>query len=127
MDGIDEVGDKLYFSPLLFLATKENPFKLEEREYPIDFIIPFTDKFMVNIMIPDGYDVESLPKSEGLEFKDSNVAFSYLIQQNGKYLQLKAQLDILNPLILPEDYKAFKAFYSKIVEKQAEQIVLTKV
>ncbi|MBU2929188.1 transglutaminase domain-containing protein [Winogradskyella psychrotolerans] len=127
MDGIDEVGDKLYFSPLLFLAIKENPFKLEEREYPIDFVIPFTDKFMVNIMIPDGYDVESLPKSEALEFKDSNVGFSYLIQQNGKYLQLKAQLDILNPLILPEDYKAFKAFYSKIVEKQAEQVVLTKV
>ncbi|SDI37747.1 transglutaminase domain-containing protein [Winogradskyella thalassocola] len=126
-DGIDEVGDKLYFSPLLFLATKENPFKLEEREYPIDFVIPYTDKYMVNIMLPEGYDVESLPKSEALEFKDANVTFTYLVQQNGKYLQLKAQLDIANPLILPVDYKAFKAFYSKIVEKQAEQIVLTKV
>ncbi|EPR72669.1 hypothetical protein ADIWIN_2282 [Winogradskyella psychrotolerans RS-3] len=42
-------------------------------------------------------------------------------------MQLKSQLDITNPLILPVDCKAFKAFYSKIVEKQAEQIVLTKV
>ncbi|REG88840.1 DUF3857 domain-containing protein [Winogradskyella sediminis] len=126
-DGIDEVGDKLYFSPLLFLGIKENPFKLEEREYPIDFVIPYTDKYMVNIMLPEGYTVESLPKSEGLEFKNSSVTFTYLVQQNGNYLQLKAQLDIENPLILPEDYKAFKAFYSRIVEKQAEQIVLTKV
>ncbi|WP_417861046.1 hypothetical protein [Winogradskyella sediminis] len=126
-DGIDEVGDKLYFSPLLFLGTKENPFKLEEREYPIDFVIPYTDKYMVNIMLPEGYTVESLPKSEALEFKNSSVTFTYLVQQNGNYLQLKAQLDIENPLILPEDYKAFKAFYSRIVEKQAEQIVLTKV
>ncbi|WP_458627708.1 transglutaminase domain-containing protein [Winogradskyella sp. PC D3.3] len=126
-DGIDEVGDKLYFSPLLFLATKENPFKLEEREYPIDFIIPYTDKNMVNIMLPEGYDVESLPKSEVFDFKNANVTFSYLVQQNGKYLQLKTQFDIVNPLILPADYKEFKAFYSKIVEKQAEQIVLTKV
>lgn len=126
-DGIDEVGDKLYFSPLLFMAIKENPFKLEERQYPIDFVIPYTDKYMVNILLPEGYTVESLPQSEGFEFNDANVKFTYLIQQNGKYLQLKAQMVIVNPLILPADYKAFKTFYSKIVEKQAEQIVLTKV
>lgn len=125
-DGIDEVGDKLYFSPLLFMAIKENPFKLEERQYPINFIIPYSDKYIVNIMLPDGYTIESMPQPEVLEFKDSNVKFTYLINQNGKYLQLKAQMDILNPLILPVDYKGFKAFYSKIVEKQAEQIVLTK-
>ncbi|WP_225036879.1 transglutaminase domain-containing protein [Winogradskyella sp. SM1960] len=127
MDGIDEVGDKLYFSPLLFLATKENPFKLEEREYPIDFVIPFTDKYMVNIILPEGYTVESLPKSEALEFKDANVTFSYLLQQNGTFIQLKVELDIVTPMILPSDYKAFKDFYSKIVEKQTEKIVLTKV
>lgn len=125
-DSIDEIGDKLYFSPFLFLGTKENPFKLEEREYPIDFVIPYSDKYMVNVMIPEGYSVESLPESQGLAFKGTNVKFTYLIQQNGKFLQLRAQIDINNPLILPEDYKAFKEFYSKIVEKQAEQIVLTK-
>ncbi|MFD1017500.1 transglutaminase domain-containing protein [Winogradskyella rapida] len=126
-DGIDEVGDKLYFSPLFFLATKENPFKLDEREYPVDFVIPNSDKYMVNIMLPEGYKVESLPNSEAVAFKDANVKFSYLVKQNGNFIQLKAQLDIVNPLILPSDYKDFKAFYGKIVEKQAEQIVLTKV
>ena len=125
-DGVDEVGDKIYFAPLLFLATKENPFKLEERQYPIDFVIPHQDKYMVNIMLPEGYIVEYLPKSEALEFKGANVKFVYLVKQNGNYLQLKAQLDINNPLIQAVDYKDFKAFFNKIVEKQAEQIVLTK-
>ncbi|WP_299098954.1 DUF3857 domain-containing protein [uncultured Winogradskyella sp.] len=125
-DGIDEVGDKVYFSPLLFLAIKENPFKLEERQYPIDFVIPHEDKYLVNIKLPDGYVIESLPKSEGLAFKDANVKFTYLLKQNGNYLQLKAELNIINPLILAEDYKDFKAFYSKIVEKHVEQVVLTK-
>ncbi|RCW94083.1 transglutaminase domain-containing protein [Winogradskyella arenosi] len=126
-DGIDEVGNKLYFSPLFFLATKENPFKLDEREYPVDFVIPNSDKYLVNIMLPKGYNVESLPNSEVIAFKDANVKFSYLVKQNGNFIQLKAQLDIVNPLILPSDYKDFKAFYGKIVEKQTEQIVLTKV
>ncbi len=110
----------------MFFAIKENPFKLEERQYPIDFIIPYTDKYLVNIKLPEGYSVESLPTSMALEFNDANVKFTYLIKQNGGFLQLKVELDIVNPLILPKDYKDFKDFYSKIVEKQAEQVVLTK-
>ena len=125
-DGVDEIGDKIYFSPLLFLATKENPFKLEKREYPIDFIIPYDDKYLVNIMLPEGYVVESMPESESIQFMDSNVKFTYLIRQTGKYLQLKAELLINDPLIMPKNYKDFKSFFGKIVEKQGEQIVLTK-
>lgn len=125
-DGVDEVGDKLYFSPFLFLATKENPFKLEERQYPIDFILPYEDRYMINIAIPEGYVVEYIPTSEAVEFKGGEAKLEYIIRKNGNYIQLKAKLDIVNPLILPEDYKDFKAFFGKIVEKQAEQIVLTK-
>ncbi|MDN3493865.1 transglutaminase domain-containing protein [Winogradskyella bathintestinalis] len=125
-DGIDEVGDKIYFSPLLFLAIKENPFKLEERQYPIDFVILQSDKYYINIKLPEAYVVESLPESEAVEFADANAKFTYLVRQNGKYLQINTQIDILNPLILPSDYINFKAFYSKIVEKHTEQIVLTK-
>lgn len=125
-DGVDEVGDKLYFSPLLFLAMKENPFKLEERLYPIDFVIPYEDKYMVNIMLPDGYVAESLPQSEAMSFKEGQAKFDYVVKENGKYLQLMVRLEISNPLIQPIDYEAFKAFFSKIVEKQGEQIVLTK-
>jgi hypothetical protein len=125
-DGIDEVGDKLYFSPLLFLATKENPFKLEERIYPIDFVLPYEDRFLINVLLPEGYKVESLPKSEAMAFKDGDVKFQYIIKESGKFLQLNMSLEINNPLVQPIDYVDFKAFFSKIVEKQAEQIVLTK-
>ena len=125
-DAIDEVGDKLYFSPLLFLAMKENPFKLEERQYPIDFIIPYKDKYLINILLPEGYVVESLPKSEALTFKEESVKFIYVAKESGKYLQLKVELDITNPMILPSEYKVFKTFFGKIVEKQGEQVVLAK-
>ncbi|WP_296384228.1 transglutaminase domain-containing protein [Winogradskyella sp.] len=125
-DGVDEVGDKLYFSPLLFLALKENPFKLEERQYPIDFIMPYEDKYLINIMLPEGYNVESLPENEIMEFKDGDAKFQYILRENGRYLQLKVNLDINNPIIGSLDYKVFKSFFSSLVEKQAEQIVLTK-
>lgn len=125
-DGIDEIGDKLYFSPLLFLATKENPFKLENRIYPIDFIYPVNYNTIVNILLPEGYELEFLPESEAMEFGSGDVKFSYVMQENGKYLSLKLDFEINNPFIAPADYKNFKAFYSKIIDKNKEQIVLSK-
>jgi len=126
-DAIDEVGGNLYFSPLLFLAMDENPFKLEQREYPIDFAFPFKESYLVNIMLPEGYAVESLPKSEAYEFTEGKSKFKYLIKENGKFLQLSIELNLENSLILSKDYSGFKQFFNKLVEKQAEQIVLKKM
>lgn len=126
-DGVDEIGDNLYISPMLFLATKENPFKLEERQYPIDFAFPFEDKYMINIMMPEGYQIESLPESEIMEFKNSDAKFTYMIKENGNFLQLNIILEMNSSFINPEDYKVFKDFFGKIIEKQSEQVVLKKV
>lgn len=125
-DAIEEIGDKIYFTPMLFFATDESPFKLDERKYPIDFVIPFEDKYLVNIMLPEGYKVESLPESVAYEFGDKGAKFSYIVKENGKYLQLSVSLDLTSSLILPKDYAVFKDFFENIVEKQTEQIVLTK-
>ena len=126
-DGIDEIGDNLYFSPMFFMATKECPFKLEERQYPIDFIFPFEDKYMVNIMIPEGYQVESLPESGIFEFKDGESKFTYRVKENGNFLQFNIALEVNTSFISSTDYKVFKEFFEMIVEKQTEQVVLKKV
>ncbi|WP_298898084.1 hypothetical protein [uncultured Psychroserpens sp.] len=126
-DGIDDIGGNLYFSPMFFMATKESPFKLEERQYPIDFSFPFEDKYVINIMIPDGYQVESLPENGAYEFKDNDAKFTYIIKESGKFLQLNISLEMNTSFINSDDYKVFKDFYEKIVEKQSEQVVLKKV
>ena len=125
--GIEEIGENLYFSPLLFLASDENPFKQEERLYPIDITFPRNIKYMVNIMLPDGYAVESLPKSEASEFNAGQGKFSYIIKENGKFLQITLHLDLNMQLVLASDYQYFKEFYNLIVEKQAEKVVLKKI
>jgi hypothetical protein len=125
-DGLDQVGDQIYFNPLLFLGTQENPFKLDERRYPIDFIYPAQERYTINILLPDGYSVESLPKTEAFAFRDSDYKFVYRIRENGKYIQLSMNFEINSSIVRPTDYKQFKQFFSKIVEKQQEQVVLSK-
>lgn len=126
-DGVEEIGDKLYLSPLFFLATKENPFKQNKRNFPIDLTQPVSEKYSVNILLPEGYKVESLPQSEKYQFNGDVGEYSYLIHQNGKFLQVISKLEINTALIFPEDYEYFRNFFSMFVQKQAEKVVLSKI
>jgi transglutaminase-like putative cysteine protease len=125
-DAMEAIGSKLYLTPLLFLADKESPFKLEKRDYPIDFILPKSDKYFINIILPDNYTVDFMPPSEIINFKNGEVSYSYIAKQNGQYLQFSITFELKNSLIDPLDYELFKGFYEKIIEKQAEQVVLIK-
>ncbi|MGB1309167.1 MAG: DUF3858 domain-containing protein, partial [Oceanihabitans sp.] len=125
-NGMEEIADKLYLPTLLFFSPEENPFKQEVREYPIDFSHPLSEKYVVNIKIPEGYQVESLPENAKVQLNVSDGQFTYLINQNNNILQITASLDINKVIILPKDYAQFKAFFDLVIKKQTEQIVLKK-
>ena len=123
----DIIGDKMYINPMLFLTTAENPFKQEKREYPVDFVYPHQDKYMINIALPDGYVIESLPTSIALSMEENMGSFKYNIaSSNPKQVQISAVMDI-NYATIPQDYyTTLKDFFQKVIEKQNEKIVLKK-
>ena len=125
-NAIEQIGDKLYFSPLFFLTLEENPFKEDSRDYPIDFVYPGVNKYIINIKLPEGYVVESLPQSGKAQFNGANGDFTYLARQNGKLLQFTMSFKMNKILILPEEYQDFKTFYQMMLDKQAEKVVLKK-
>ncbi|WP_082333770.1 DUF3857 domain-containing protein [Mangrovimonas sp. TPBH4] len=126
-DGIEEIAGKLYFSPMLFLATSENPFKQTKRNYPITMDFPVFSKYMVNVMIPEGYEVETLPENSAVDFNNGAAKLTYIVRKNGQYLQLLVNLDVNTTLVLPEDYENFKSFFKSSVEKHNEKVVLKKI
>jgi hypothetical protein len=126
-DNVENIADKLYFSPLLFFTYDENPFKEETRDYPIDFVHPYTDKYMVNIMIPEGYEVEALPENINYKLPEDEGNYSYLIKKNGNYLQLSIVFNYTNSLVLSSRYQTFRTFFNSYIEKTSEKVVLKKV
>jgi hypothetical protein len=124
---MEDIGGSLYVTPLLFLASEENPFKEDTRAYPIDFVYPIADKYIVNVMLPEGYTVESLPESVKYQFNGVDGEFTYLAKLNGNFIQFIVSLDLNKTLILPEEYEQFKEFYQLMIEKQTEQVVLKKI
>jgi len=125
-EAIEVIGDKMYLSPLLHLATKENYFKAENRTYPIDYIYPWSDKYNVSIKIPDGYTVESLPEPLSINLSNDMGSFRFGVSQNAGKIIITCQNAIKTPVIGAEFYKDLQQYYKMILEKESEKIVLVK-
>lgn len=125
-DYIEEIGNKKYLTPLLFFTKEKNPFKLEERKYPVDFIAPWQDKYSITLSIPEGYKIEKIPETMAIGMPNNIAVFKYRVLVAGDKIKVLAIIQFNNAIISPVDYKELKSFYSKIIAKQSERIVLIK-
>ena len=125
--GTDVVGDKVYITPLLYKSISENPFKLESRLYPLDLDHPIVNKTIVNMSLPEGYEVESIPESVMYSFNDGMGTYSFIVKQINNVISTIATFKLTSNFILPKDYPSYRSYYMSIVEKNGEKIVLKKI
>jgi hypothetical protein len=121
------IGEKIYINPLLFFTEEQNPFKQDTREYPVDYGFPFLDKYTINIDIPAGYMVETLPKSTQLDMVENLGSFKFMSNASGNKIQLSISHQINTPIVSSEYYSMLKNYYQGMIAKETEKIVLKKV
>lgn len=121
------IGGKIYINPMLFFTQEKNPFRQENREYPIDYGFPFLDKYSINIQIPDGYKVETIPAPVVLNMQDNLGSFKFMTNFSGNTIQLAVTHQINTPIISSEYYSMLKEYYQGMVAKENEKIVLTRI
>ncbi len=124
---IELIGDKIYFRPALFLFEGRNPFKLDERQFPIDFEFPKSEKITINITIPKGFKVEAIPEKMTIGLPDGLGKFTYDIKPLGDMLQFSCTKEINKSLIPPNYYASLKEFYNQMLIKHNEKVVLSKI
>ncbi len=119
-------GDQIYLNPLFLYRIEENPFKLENREYPVDFGSPFERVYMCRIKIPDGYQVDELPQPKMLALPENAGRYSYSVTQAGNILNVISNFQINRSIFSQLEYPNLREFYNQVVAKQDEQVVLKK-
>jgi hypothetical protein len=121
------IGEKMYINPMLFFAKEHNPFKQEVREYPIDYGFPFMDRYNIIINIPEGYVIETLPKSSQFNMENDIGSFKFITNSDEKKIQLSISHQINTPIVSSEYYSMLKEYYQAMIAKETEKIVLKKV
>ncbi|MCT2560691.1 transglutaminase-like domain-containing protein [Chryseobacterium herbae] len=124
---IDRVGKKMIINPMLFLNKNSNEFdQTEERKYPIDFISAYTKVKKVILEIPDGYVIESMPKSKKIVTQDKEIEYSYVAEQKGNKLEVTSTTKIVSPDYPKEYYPAFKQIWGTASKSENQVISLIK-
>jgi hypothetical protein len=121
------IGGKIYISPMLFFADKESPFKAESRNYPVDFIYPSQERYTINLTIPDGYTVETLPETIQMEMPAKMGSFRFSAAANNNQLQIVVTKEMNTATVGAEFYPGLKAFFADMVKKQNEKIILKRI
>lgn len=123
---VEKIDGKVYIHPLLFLRKTTNPFKSEERKFPIDYATPWLKKYRVNFDIPKSYRIESIPQSQGVGVSSETGFFKFHVSQKENTLSVTSFFQINEALISPKYYKELKNMYTEMISKHAEKIILVK-
>ncbi len=123
----DIIEGKIYLTPLLFYKQKNNPFVQEKREMPIYFGYPKQSKYNINIEIPAGYNIESMPKPIKISTGENVGVFIFNCIAVGNKIQVQITIEINTAIVSPDYYDVLKDFFQQMIDKQNEKIVLKKV
>jgi hypothetical protein len=119
--------DVIYFNPLMGEAMKKNPFTSAKRFYPVEMPSRMHEVFVMNMEIPKGYAVDEMPKSVRYKLNENEGMFEYIFAKTADRIQMRCRIDLNKANFGDEDYDSLREFYSFVIKKQSEQIVLKKI
>ena len=123
----DSLGmDRIYFNPFIFDKWTENPFKSNERLYPVDFGAPLSYTHTLSFEFPDNYSVVALPEKVSLALPDNGGSFAFDIQNIGNSITMRSVLKTNTYVYNSDDYHALREIFARIVQLHKTDIVLQK-
>ncbi len=118
------VNNKIYLAPFLHEPISENPFKQNERTYPIDITYPKKRIFHSTILIPEGFAIDYLPSEHNIENELFSLSYSASVNENT--ISVSLEYHFKNSVYSSLNYSLIKSYYNEIVNKGNEKIVLSE-
>jgi tetratricopeptide (TPR) repeat protein len=116
--------EKLIFSPLLRPLNFTTLTTKSERKFPFLFNFYWQCRCEVEIILPTGFKVESLPENVSLETPYGSYTLTLLNQKNRilcqrNFIHCVRQIEV-------EEYHNLKAFYEKFSQVEKMQVIIKK-
>jgi hypothetical protein len=118
--------NRLSFNPFLIDRIAENPFKLQERSYPVDRGAAYDDKFVLNLHLPSQFTIETTPQNIALSMPAQGGRFlvNYSPIEDGITFSHVTQFN--KSIYMPDEYPYLKELYNKIVQAESAEIVFKR-
>ena len=119
--------DQLYISPFMINPINKNPFKLNDRSYPVDLGAATDERISIILTLPGAYQVMEQPKNLAITLPESKGRYILQTKLEDNILNVTQFLQFNQAIYGPEYYLTLKEFYSKIIQNQKTEVLLKKV
>jgi hypothetical protein len=111
---------------MVFKHISTNPYMQEKRKLPVEMPYPYSLRISNSLTIPEGYQVEELPKQVQFSMSDEGGTCRYLVQVVENRILMTYIFNMNRIFFGVEEYDLLKEFWATIVNKNNEMIVLKK-
>ena len=105
----------------------ESPFKAEERVLPVEFPFAVRERHVIQIDLPEGYEVENLPQSIQAKMNDGGMNCRIKTDLTDRKLNIQINFNRQSMLYPSEYYSSLRDFRGALESKCNEMIVLKKI
>lgn len=121
----------IYLNPMLLLREENNPFKLEERKYPIVFPSTFKKRLILAMDLPKGYDLDEVPRPRRIKLEKNTGVMTRIVREQTKaggekMLVLLYQIQFNKNFFAQQKYEGLKKFWTELVATHSDLVVLKK-
>ena len=117
----------LYLSPFRDFIGEQNPFRHDDRQFPVDFGAPQDETMLLTLTLPEGYELAEVPKPAVVEMPDGGGRFVYSASATTPgVVQLTSRLNLRKPVYGAEEYASLREFYRLMLAKHSEKLVIKK-
>ncbi|WP_035564202.1 DUF3857 domain-containing protein [Hymenobacter sp. IS2118] len=117
----------IYLSPLRDFASEQNPFRHDDRQFPVDFGALQDVTTMITLTLPAGYELAETPKPAVVDLPDGGGRYLYSVAAvTPGVVQLTSRLSLRKTMYVAEEYANLREFYRLMLQKQGEKLVIKK-
>ena len=118
---------KLKINPFLIKRHTKNPFKLNDRDYPVDFGYPRSENYILRLKLPENYKINNLPESKAISLPNKGGKFILNFKNINNTINVYSKIVINKKVYSSDEYHYLKEFYNQIIKAQDVFIEIEKV
>lgn len=121
----ESIGDNIYLNPFTEKYT-QNPFQLNQRNYPVNFGYKINEQYMSQIDIPSSYIIKTLPKDVFFKLPNNGGSFVANFKKEENRITVFTRIKLNQIIYNTNSYKYLKEFFNQIINTQNSLIALEK-
>ncbi|MDT7831644.1 hypothetical protein RQM59_04590 [Flavobacteriaceae bacterium S356] len=116
----------ILINPFIYGRLTKNPFKLEDRQYAVDY--GYKRKYIttISIKVPDTYTIKKTPQKQAIYMPNKSASLIVNSYLQGNTINIYLKISINKITFYKEEYLYLKEFYNAIIKAESSFIELEK-